>query len=59
LRWSWVNFADSLGVVPVTDIPLPALLLGFAVLLLAGNLLASGPARIAARTPPAAILRTE
>jgi hypothetical protein len=58
-RWSWVNFADSLGVAPVTDIPLPALLLGFAALLLAGNLLASGPARIAARTPPAAILRTE
>ena len=58
-RWSWASFASSLGVAPVTDIPLSALLLGFAVLLLAGNLLASGPARIAARTPPAAILRTE
>jgi len=58
-RWSWIGFANSLGVVPVTDIPLIALLLGFAVLLLAGNLLAAGPARIAARTPPAVILRTE
>jgi hypothetical protein len=58
-RWAWVSFANSLGVLPVTDIPLLALLLGFAVLLLAGNLLAAGPARIAARTSPAAILRAE
>jgi hypothetical protein len=58
-RWSWVSFANSLGVAPVTDIPLVALVLGFAVLLLAGNLLAAGPARIAARTSPAVILRTE
>jgi putative ABC transport system permease protein len=58
-RWSWIGFANSLGVVPYTDIPLVALLFGFAVLLLAGNLLAAGPARIAARTSPAVILRTE
>ncbi|HTW00783.1 MAG TPA: FtsX-like permease family protein [Streptosporangiaceae bacterium] len=58
-RWTWTGFADSLGVVPFTQIPLLALLLGFAVLLLAGNLLAAGPARIAARTSPAVILRTE
>jgi putative ABC transport system permease protein len=58
-RWAWVSFANSLGVLPVTDTPLLALLLGLAVLLLAGNLLAAGPARIAARTSPAAILRTE
>jgi hypothetical protein len=43
----------------VTVVPVPALLVGFLVLLAAGNLLAAGPGAVAARTPPAAVLRAE
>ena len=45
--------------VPVTVIPGPALLAGFAGLLVAGNLLAAVPASVAARTRPTAALRAE
>jgi hypothetical protein len=58
-HWAWAAFATSLGAVPVTVVPVPALLAGFVVLLVAGNLLAAGPGAVAARTPPAAVLRTE
>ena len=58
-RWAWTSFASSLGVVPVTVIPGILLLAGFAVLLMAGNLLAAVPASIAARTRPSVILRAE
>ena len=58
-RWAWHAFAGSLGVVPVTVIPVTILLAGAAVLLLAGNLLAIVPAAVAARTVPAAALRAE
>ena len=58
-HWAWAAFATSLGVVPVTVVPVPALLAGIVVLLLAGNLLAAGPGTVAARTPPAAVLRAE
>jgi len=58
-RWAWTGFAASLGVVPVTVIPGPALLAGFAGLLVAGNLLAAVPASVAARTRPTAALRAE
>ena len=58
-RWAWHAFAGSLGVVPVTAIPLAVLLPGAAVLLLAGNLLTLVPATVAARTAPAAALRAE
>jgi hypothetical protein len=51
--------AQGLGAVPVTVVPVPALLAGFGVLLAAGNLLAAGPGAVAARTPPAALLRAE
>ena len=54
-RWAWVGLAGSLGVVPVTVIPGPALLAGLAALLLAGNLLTAAPASVAARTRPAAV----
>ena len=40
-RWAWAAFATSLGAVPVTVVPVPALLAGFGVLLAAGNLLAA------------------
>jgi FtsX-like permease family len=58
-RWAWSSFAASLGVVPVTVIPGPALLAGLAALFTAGNLLASVPASVAARTKPAATLRAD
>jgi hypothetical protein len=58
-HWAWAAFASSLGAVPVTVVPLPALLAAFLALLVAGNLLAAGPGAVAARTRPAAVLRTE
>ncbi len=58
-HWAWAAFVTSLGAVPVTVVPVPALLAGIGVLLVAGNLLAAVPGAVAARTPPAAVLRTE
>jgi MacB-like periplasmic core domain len=58
-QWAWTSFANSIGFVPTAVLPLPSLLIGAAVLLLAGNLLASGPAWLAARIAPAETLRTE
>jgi len=58
-RWAWRSFAASLGVVPVTVIPVLALAAGSAALIAAGNLLALAPATIAARTPTDATLRAE
>jgi hypothetical protein len=43
----------------VTVVPVAALALGLLTLLAAGNLLATVPAAVAARTPPAAALRNE
>ena len=51
-HWTWAAFASSLGAVPVTVVPLPALLAAFLALLVAGNLLAAGPGAVAARTRP-------
>ena len=58
-HWAWAAFATSLGAVPVTVVPLPALLAWFVVLVVTGNLLAAGPGAVAARTPPAVLLRAE
>ena len=58
-RWAWAAFANSLGVVTVTAVPVTALVLGVLALLAAGNLLAGFPAAVAARTRPAAALRAE
>jgi FtsX-like permease family len=58
-RLAWRAFAGSLGVVPIVEVPLAVLILGLAVLVLAGDLLAMLPAALAARTRPAAELRTE
>jgi hypothetical protein len=58
-RWAWRSFASSIGVVPVTVVPALVLVLGLAALLVAGNLLASAPATVAARTRPAAWLRAQ
>jgi hypothetical protein len=58
-RWAWASFAASVGAVPVIVVPVTALIFGFVALLAAGNLLAVGPASVAARTPPAVALRAE
>jgi hypothetical protein len=51
--------AASLGVVPIVEVPVAALVLGLAALVLAGNVLAALPAAVAARTRPGAVLRAE
>ena len=58
-RWAWHGFAGSLGVAPVTVVPVLLLAAGCAAVILAGNLLASIPGAVAARTPAAGTLRTE
>ena len=58
-RLAWHAFAGSLGVVPIVEIPVTALILGLVALVLAGNLLALLPAAVAARTRPGVSLRTE
>ena len=58
-RWGWRAFAGSLGVAPVTEIPVLAVFGLLAALVVAGNLLAALPAAVAARTQPAVTLRTE
>jgi hypothetical protein len=58
-RLAWRDFAGSLGVVPIVEVPALALIGGLAALVLAGNLLAALPAAVAARTRPGAVLRSE
>ena len=58
-HWVWTSFATSIGVVPVTTIPLGALVLGLLGLVAAGNALTAVPAFLAARTPTATLLRAE
>jgi predicted lysophospholipase L1 biosynthesis ABC-type transport system permease subunit len=58
-RLAWQAFAGSLGITPVTVVPALVLAAGAVVLVLAGNLLASGPAAVAAQTDPAVALRAE
>ena len=58
-RLAWQSFAGSLGAMPVSEIPVAGLILGLLALVLAGNLLCTGPAAIAARTRPAIALRAE
>jgi predicted lysophospholipase L1 biosynthesis ABC-type transport system permease subunit len=57
--WAWRAFAGSLGVALVTVVPVLLLSAGAAALIVAGNLLTSLPAAVAARTAPAALLRSE
>jgi ABC-type antimicrobial peptide transport system permease subunit len=58
-RLAWRAFAGSLGVAPIVEVPLAVVVLGLAVLVLAGDLLAALPATVAARTRPAVELRAE
>lgn len=58
-RWLWIQVADRLGVLARPQVtPLLLALLLPAVVVLA-NLIAALPARSAARTPPALVLRSE
>jgi predicted lysophospholipase L1 biosynthesis ABC-type transport system permease subunit len=58
-RWIWTIFADQLGVPPEPVVKLPVILLAVPAVLLLANLIAAIPARIAARTQPAVVLRSE
>ena len=58
-RWVWRNFADGLGVGAGVVVPALALCLIAAGALLLANLIAALPARSAARTRPAIVLRSE
>jgi hypothetical protein len=58
-RLVWSAFTSSLGVLPVTALPLGVVLLGLLILVVAGNTLAALPAELAARTPSASLLRRE
>jgi ABC-type lipoprotein release transport system permease subunit len=57
--WTWTFFADRAGVVPVARVTLPAVFLVIPGTLVLANLLGVLPARSAARTQPAIVLRTE
>jgi hypothetical protein len=57
-RWAWLLFAGHAAIVPVPVIS-PLTLLAFPVVLALANLIAAIPARTAARTQPAIVLRAE
>jgi predicted lysophospholipase L1 biosynthesis ABC-type transport system permease subunit len=58
-RWAWRYLATQLGVLPEPAIPLTAILIAIPAALVVANLIAAAPGQAAARTPPAAALRTE
>jgi len=58
-RWLWTTFATNLGVFPEPRIPAIAVALVVPGTIVLANLVALLPARSAARTQPASILRTE
>jgi hypothetical protein len=58
-RWVWNLFADRQGIVPEVVLPLPALVLLIPAAALAAMAIAVMPARWAAATRPATILRAE
>ncbi len=58
-RWTWRNFATDLGIADGVSIPLIVLSLVALVAVVLANLIAAWPARTAARTRPAVVLRSE
>jgi putative ABC transport system permease protein len=58
-RWAWRYLATQLGVLPEPAIPLTAIVIAIPAALVVANLIAAVPGQAAARTPPAAVLRTE
>ena len=58
-RWAWTGFATSLGVVPVTVVPLIPLMVGSIAVVAAGALFTSVTRFSSPRTSAASSLRTE
>ena len=58
-RWAWTSFASSIGVVPVTEVPLAALAGGLVALVVLASVLSVGPAMVAAGTAIDSALRGE
>jgi putative ABC transport system permease protein len=58
-RWLWASLANELGVVSSPVVPVTSVLVAIPVALLAANLIAWLPARSAARTQAALVLRSE
>jgi hypothetical protein len=58
-RWSWTTLADRLGVVAAPTTSAGLLAVGAAGVIVIANLVALVPARMAAHTHPAIVLRTE
>lgn len=58
-RWVWHGFADDLGVTDAVVVPVIAMVAIATSAVVLANLIASLPARVAARTQPAAVLRSE
>ena len=58
-RWAWTSLADRVGVVPAPRVSVGALALMIPAAIVLANLVAAIPGRIAARTQPALVLRTE
>jgi ABC-type lipoprotein release transport system permease subunit len=58
-RWTWQTFADQLGVPLNPSVPLVPLLIAIPATVVLANVIAAFPARIAGRTRPALVLRSE
>jgi ABC-type antimicrobial peptide transport system permease subunit len=58
-RFAWNVYAERQGITPEVVVPVPALLLAIPAAALVALMLALLPARLAARTQPAAVLRAE
>ena len=58
-RWTWRGFADDLGIDDIVTVPTLTLVVLAALAILRANLVAALPARTAARTRPAIVLRSE
>jgi hypothetical protein len=58
-RAIWSRFADGLGVTPGAVVPIIVVLVAIPATLLIANLIGALPARVAARTEAAVVLRTE
>jgi len=58
-RWGWQLFAEQLAVLPEPIVPLGAIAIIAPATLVLANLIAAVPARTAARTRPALVLRSE
>ncbi|HEX9530378.1 MAG TPA: ABC transporter permease, partial [Acidimicrobiales bacterium] len=58
-RWAWTLYAIQQGVIPEVHLPVLIVAAAFPLLIALANVAAALPARSAAATPPAALLRSE